>query len=204
MITESLGYSIFAGEERAEDVWYCTSKLTEAKAQYRGDKFVVLAGSVIDKSYTPSLEEHFPKDIKEREELMSKHGNDNGNVVEITENIPFKSPNHAGKFVTGRNLNAWKTWKNSEGKTMDELMARSTCHAEEVLEYIPEVDFCCMTKKELDEYPDVELFVTHLLFPWLTHQTGGRATIQIYWHDRGGFWVEHRHSFIHDGMSSQH
>lgn len=124
MVTESLGYSIFAGEEKAEDIWFCTSKHTEAKAQYRGDKFIVLAGSVIDKSYAPSWASSFPKSLTEREEIFEKFGKDLGDAVEITENISLRSPNHAGGFVTGRNVNAWTTWKNSDGKTMDEVMRK--------------------------------------------------------------------------------
>ena len=41
------------------------------------------------------------------------------------ENITFKSANKAGGFCLGANINAWSTWKNSEGKTMDEVMRKS-------------------------------------------------------------------------------
>lgn len=40
----------------------------------------------------------------------------------LTDDIAFKSPNHAGHIVTSRAVNAWTTWKNSAGQTMDEVM----------------------------------------------------------------------------------
>lgn len=126
MIAESLGFSIFASKKDAEEesVWYLSSKKKTAKAQFRGDKFIILAGSVIDKSFAPSWGEAFPKSLIEREDLLKSHGEDHGESVEITSNIAMRSPNHAGGFVTGRNVNAWISWKNSEGKTMDEIMRR--------------------------------------------------------------------------------
>jgi len=30
--------------------------------------------------------------------------------------------NHAGGFAAGRNVNAWVTWKNIEGRSMDEVL----------------------------------------------------------------------------------
>lgn len=124
-IAELLGYSIFSTKQTDQiDIWYCTTKKTNAKAQFRGDKFVILSGSVIDKEHTPSLERDFPNSITERNEIFKKFGRDTGETVELTENVPFKSPNHAGGFASGRRMNAWTTWKNSDGKTMDEVMRR--------------------------------------------------------------------------------
>jgi hypothetical protein len=125
MIAELLGYSIFT-KKNVEDseTWYCITKKTKAKAQFRGDKFIVLEGSVIDKSYSPGWASAFPKSAAERSDLLTRHGKASEDTVVITENIPFKSPNHAGGFVTGRNVNAWITWKNSDAKSMDEVMRR--------------------------------------------------------------------------------
>lgn len=125
LIAESLGYSIFATrQDEAQDDWYCATKKTNARSQFRGDKFVVMAGSVIDKTYAPSWAKDWPKSLAEREEIFSKYGKDLGDTVELTENVPFKSPNHAGSFLTGRSVNAWVTFKNAAGRTMDEVMRR--------------------------------------------------------------------------------
>lgn len=125
LISESLSYSLFASEQTTEDtIWYCQTKKTDASGQFRGDKFVIFTGSVIDKSHAPSFEKDWPHSVAERDEIFTKAGKDLGDTVVLNENVPFKSPNHAGGFVTGRSVNAWTTWKNSDGKTMDEVMRK--------------------------------------------------------------------------------
>lgn len=125
LVAELLGYSLFETKQgEASDMWYCASKKTNARAQFRADMFVVLAGSIIDKTFSPSWEESWPKSLAERNEMFAKYGKDQGDTVELSENIPFKSPNHAGGFATGRNVNAWTTWKNKDGRTMDEVIRK--------------------------------------------------------------------------------
>lgn len=125
LILTSLGYDILSSPQKQEETWYCSVKKTNAKAQFRGDKFVLLTGSIIDKSYAPSWGESWPKSLAERNEVFSKSGRDQEGVVELTENVAFKSPNHAGGFATGRSVNAWLIWKDQEGRTMDEVMRKS-------------------------------------------------------------------------------
>ena len=123
MIAESLGFSIFATKkDEKTDIWYCVGKLTEARAQFRGDKFVLLAGSIIDKSVAPSWEKNRYYLLEERKRLFSEYGTDRGDKIELISNVPFKSPNLAGHFALGRSINAWTIWKNKDGKTMDEVM----------------------------------------------------------------------------------
>jgi len=124
LILTSLGYDILASPNIKEDIWVCKAKNTEAKAQFRGDKFVILKGSKIDKSYAPSWGEKWPKSLVEREEIFAKFGRDLGETIEFTENVAFRSPNHAGGFATGRNVNAWLVWKDESGQTMDEVMRK--------------------------------------------------------------------------------
>lgn len=127
LIAESLGYSIFSTkQDKAEETWYCAVKKTDVKAQFRGDKFVILAGSLIDKTHAPSWGKEWPKALAEREEIIGKYGKDLGDVVELTENVAFRSPNHAGGFATGRSVNAWLTFTNAAGKTMDEIMRKGS------------------------------------------------------------------------------
>lgn len=126
IIAESLGFSIFASKkDNKELIWYFSAKNSHAKAQFRGDKFILLTGSIIDKSYAPSWAKAFPKALTERDELLRTNGKDLGDTIEVTNNIPTRSPNHAGGLVSGRSTNAWICWKNAEGKTMDEVMRKS-------------------------------------------------------------------------------
>ena len=125
LVVESLGYSLFSTKQNEQqEIWYCDTKLTKARAQYRGENFVVLAGSQIDKSYAPSWAKAYPYSLRERDELLQKHAKDIGDMYELQENIPFKSPNQAGGFATGRNVNAWVTWKDKDGVTMDEVIRK--------------------------------------------------------------------------------
>lgn len=127
LVLASLGYDILSpsgAQQESEQLWYCKSKLTDAKALYRGDQFVVLAGSLIDKSHTPSFEKEYAYQVAERQEIFAEKAIDHGDFVELTENVAFKSPNHAGHIVTGRSVNAWTTWKNAAGVTMDEVVRR--------------------------------------------------------------------------------
>lgn len=124
LIAESLGFSIFKTQKLTEDsMWYITTKKSSARAEYRGNKFVVLSGSRVDKTAAPSWIQSYPEARAERDAILSK-GIDRGGCVELTENIAFESPNKAGVFVTGRSINAWTTWKSSEGKTMDEVIRK--------------------------------------------------------------------------------
>lgn len=124
LMLTSLGYDILSPPVEKEETWYCSSKKTDAKAQFRGDQFVLLKGSIIDKTYTHSWVKDWPQALLEREDIFSKSGRDLGDVVEIIESVAFRSPNHAGGFATGRSVNAWTTWKNELGQTMDEVMRK--------------------------------------------------------------------------------
>lgn len=127
LVLALLGYDILSASgqtQHAEQIWYCKSKLTDVKAIFRADQFVVLAGSLIDKSHTPSFEKGWPEQVAERHQLFASKGIDRGDYIELSENVAFKSPNHAGHIVTGRSINAWTTWKNAAGQTMDEVMRR--------------------------------------------------------------------------------
>ncbi|HIA91699.1 TPA: GIY-YIG nuclease family protein [Candidatus Saccharibacteria bacterium] len=125
LVAESIGFSIFSSRsDQEETIWHAKSKKTLAKAQFRGDKFVVLAGSMIDNSVAPSWRQRRPERLTERNRLLTKHGTPQSDITLLNDNVSFKSPNLAGHFVTGRSINAWTTWKNSSGQSMDEVMRK--------------------------------------------------------------------------------
>lgn len=43
-------------------------------------------------------------------------------VYRFTEDKLFSSPSAAAGVIMGRSINGWTSWKNVEGKTMDEVM----------------------------------------------------------------------------------
>ncbi|MEI7758753.1 MAG: GIY-YIG nuclease family protein [bacterium] len=124
LIAESLGFSIFKTKQAKQtDIWNLKAKKTDASAEFRGDRFVILAGSKIDKTVAPSWKMSYPQAQIERDEILNK-GLDKGEYIELTKNVTFRSPNHASGFATGRSINAWLAWKNSDGKTMDEVIRK--------------------------------------------------------------------------------
>jgi hypothetical protein len=130
LLISSLGYPLFDPVSTHDDLidnsyWYCAGKKTEAKGVYNEDGFVVLAGSRIDASQTPSFSSNFPKEAKEREEKLKKYGVfSSEGYYELKENIIFKSPSRAGGFCLGRSSNGWIDWKNDQSKTLDEVMRK--------------------------------------------------------------------------------
>lgn len=122
LILTSLGYDALSTPEKTEQIWYCRTKKTDARAAFRGDNFVVFSGSKLDLDQAPSFEKFFPTDSIRRKELIKNNATLNDGFAILNENIQFKSPNDAGQIVTGRSVNAWTTWKNESGQTMDEVM----------------------------------------------------------------------------------
>lgn len=121
-----LGYDILTSTAKTQPdtVWYCTSKKTHAKAVFKGDQFVILAGSRIDTLHTDAWARSHPSALKQREEILASRATITNGVATLTDNVAFRSANTAGGFAVGHNINAWVTWKNEAGQTMDEVKRR--------------------------------------------------------------------------------
>lgn len=121
-----LGYDILtsAAKVQPDTFWYCTAKKTRAKAMFKGDQFVILAGSHIDTAHTDTWARSHSSALKQREEIFASRATIANGVATLTDNIAFRSPNTAGGFAVGHNVNAWVAWKNEIGQTMDEVMRK--------------------------------------------------------------------------------
>jgi len=124
LILTSIGYDALSVPEKSEQIWYCKTKKTDARGVFRGDKFVILAGTKLDLAEAPSFSKFFPSDSIRRKDIINNKTAIQDDVATLNENISFRSPNDAGQIVTGRSINAWTTWKNEAGQTMDEVMRR--------------------------------------------------------------------------------
>lgn len=125
LIAEGLGFSIFRPDKKEDsDVWYLNAKKTSAKAESRGDKIVLLAGSKIDPSYSERWATHFPGQLSERNIILKESAEMINKVFILHRNVPFYSPSQAGVFATGRNINGWTAWKDKNGKTMDDIIRK--------------------------------------------------------------------------------
>lgn len=131
LLISALGYPIFdkvLEESATEDqIWYCKGRATEAKAIYNEQGFTVVEGSIIDGTERPSFVKRFPASAARRKVLLKEKATVIGgkmSLYKLKENITFSSANQAGEFCMGGYLNAWTTWKNKEGKTMDEVLRK--------------------------------------------------------------------------------
>lgn len=126
LLSAALGYPIFEVLEEEEleqkERWYCQTKKSDAQAVFDAGRFIVLAGTKIDPEIADSWKRNFASSVEERQEILSRSAKKEEDVYILTENVTFKSPNHAGGFVAGRNVNAWVTWKDKDGRTMDEVL----------------------------------------------------------------------------------
>ncbi len=121
-ILDLLGYPILSPAKKAEteeEIFFCKSKLADAKGNLTEDGFLVYEGSRINKENTASLGA-WVLNIKNK--LISEGTlKDDGDSMIFTKDFVFNSPSAAAAVVVGRPANGWTGWRNKEGKTLDEL-----------------------------------------------------------------------------------
>lgn len=126
LILKSLNYDILStpDSQKDDDVWHLSHKGVSARGEYRGSQFVLLAGSTIHTEATERWVRDFPRIHALRQEILADKANVIGDTATIKENLAFKSVSMAAGIVTGGHVNGWKAWKNSQGKTMDEVIRK--------------------------------------------------------------------------------
>ena len=101
-------------------MFYCNVSGGNAQGYYDDDGFVLLAGSLIRKKTTSTIN----KAISERRNKMLVNDvliNYDTNFYKLIEDQLFKSPSGACQLVTGRATNGWITWKNLQGKDLSSV-----------------------------------------------------------------------------------
>ena len=119
-IMATLEYKLDKGPESDLNsvILHTTRNEIHALGSYSGERFDVLEGSEINMK----REVHLAKYNTQRKELL-----ENGGIIEekgkyiLTVTLTFKTPSGASDFVLGGSTNGWTEWKNSDGKTLDEL-----------------------------------------------------------------------------------
>lgn len=91
------------------NIYTCAKGIDAKGIYYSSDKIIVKAGSSIVKKVTTSFT---GKD--ERNKLIKKHIDKSNGEWILKDDIEFKTPSGAIKFVMGTNLNGWKYWLLSE------------------------------------------------------------------------------------------
>lgn len=126
-LLSTLGYPVFDSltemKPKKQDLFHCKGKSWDATMQYTEEGFVVLKGSKGRLKHVKSLEASY---ISLRKKLM-----DTGVTIADGEHFVFQkdhlfsSPSAAAAAVSGRPENGWTTWKDSQGRTMDEVKRQS-------------------------------------------------------------------------------
>ena len=122
-IMATLGYKMNDAKQNNDnrEVFHTTRNGILAYGVYDGDKFQVLDGSQVNIAKPVNLEKY----NKQRLELKA-----NGDIVlqngiyilQIT--LEFNTPSGASDFILGGSTNGWGEWKNSNGKTLDEIFRK--------------------------------------------------------------------------------
>ena len=105
----------------SSDIFHTTRNGISALGIYDGEKFQVLEGSQININKPV----HLARYNKQRAELLASgeiSQVDGKYFLNIT--IEFNTPSGASDFVLGGSTNGWVEWKNSEGKTLNEIFRK--------------------------------------------------------------------------------
>lgn len=105
----------------SSDIFHTTRNGISALGIYDGEKFQVLEGSQININKPV----HLARYNKQRAGLLASgeiSQVDGKYFLNIT--IEFNTPSGASDFVLGGSTNGWVEWKNSEGKTLNEIFRK--------------------------------------------------------------------------------
>ena len=117
------GYSLDSASEieNSEKIYHTTRNGIEAIGVYAGEYFEILEGSQIDMSRATKIEKY--------NELRKKLLDDGQIILEndkyiLKINYRFKTPSGAAEFVLGGTANGWIEWKDSNNKTLDDIIRK--------------------------------------------------------------------------------
>lgn len=122
-IMATLGYKMDDAKQYNDnrEIFHTTRNGILAYGVYMGDKFQVLEGSQINLAKSATLEKY----NKQRAELQASGDivmHNGSNILKIT--LEFNTPSGASDFILGGSTNGWVEWKNTNGKTLDEIFRK--------------------------------------------------------------------------------
>lgn len=98
-----------------EPVLYMEYGIGKASGKRTSDGFVVLKDSTINPTMTKSCPKRTIRDRKKYEDKIDSNGT-------LTADVLLSSPSSAAGFVGGASLSGNALWKDTEGKTLKELL----------------------------------------------------------------------------------
>lgn len=102
-----------------KEILYCKGKNAIAEGELADDGFVVLRGSKANFEETKTAGTWIigmRKKLKDDNIIIQQD-----NIYIFKEDFVFGSPSAAAAAILGRRANGWTEWKNTEGKTIDEI-----------------------------------------------------------------------------------
>lgn len=122
ILLATLGYPIFEEKRKAKSIrelFYCQGKDASAIGELTDDGFLVHKNGKANFAQTAGINKWIAI-LRKRliEEEILKHVN---NVYIFQQDYIFNSPSAAAATILGRSANGWTSWKDKNGKTLDEL-----------------------------------------------------------------------------------
>ncbi len=122
ILLATLGYPIFEEKRKAKsnkELFYCQSKEASAVGELTDDGFLVYKDGKVNIETTKGMNKwigHLRKRLLENGVLKIEK-----NVYVFQQDYIFNSPSAAAATILGRSANGWMSWKDKNGKTLDEL-----------------------------------------------------------------------------------
>lgn len=122
ILLATLGYPIFEEKRKAKsnkELFYCKSKTASAHGELTDDGFLVYKGGKANVEETRGMNKWIGI-LRKRliaEEILKKENN----VYVFQQDYIFNSPSAAAATILARSANGWTSWKDKNGKTLDEL-----------------------------------------------------------------------------------
>ena len=118
MLSSFLGIPVFEKVKRQNrELFYCKGRGADATGFYSENGFTVLKGSKIPKNPTSS----FSSKESRHEKISAFATTIKENLVEMNQDLTFKSPSAASSFCFGNSSNGWIAWINEKGLSLDEV-----------------------------------------------------------------------------------
>jgi hypothetical protein len=122
ILLATLGYPIFQEKRKAKsakELFYCQGKNASAIGELTDDGFLVYKDGKSNIEETRGMNKWIGI-LRKRllEEVILKKEND---VYVFQQDYIFNSPSAAAATILGRSANGWTSWKDKQGKTLDEI-----------------------------------------------------------------------------------
>lgn len=122
ILLATLGYPIFEEKRKAtsnKELFFCRGKNASAEGELTDDGFLIYKGGKANIEETKGMNKWIGilrRQLIEEEILIKQN-----DVYVFQQDYIFNSPSAAAATVLGRSANGWKSWKDKNGKTLDEL-----------------------------------------------------------------------------------